>query len=53
MGKIISGLLFVLGVGCFVMFFLYDNGHKVIFDTNGGSHIETQLVKDNELAIKP
>ena len=53
--KIIVGTLLGMAALCFGLFFVFnvDNSHIVIFDTNGGTSIESQKVNDNELVTRP
>ena len=53
--KIISGIFMALSLVCFALFFVFsqDKTYVVKFDTNGGNNIDSQEVKENELAIKP
>lgn len=53
--KIIVGLLLVMAIGCFGMYFVFSMNKTYIvkFDTDGGNTIENQEVKENELVVKP
>lgn len=52
--KIIALIAFVTGLVCFSMYFVYGNGfHIVSFNSNGGSIINSQKVRDNELVFEP
>ena len=53
-GKIIAVFLLLLGIASIAMYFVYGSGtHTVKFDSNGGSNIDSQVVKDNEFASIP
>ena len=53
-GKIIAVFLLLLGVVSIAMYFVYGSGtHTIKFDSAGGNNVESQMVKDNELANMP
>lgn len=53
-GKIVSIVLAILGIICFGMYFVFNvKSYTVTFDSDGGSVVESQIVKDNELAVRP
>ncbi len=53
--KILVGLLLVMAIGCFGMYFVFSMNKTFVvkFDTDGGNTIESQEVKENELVVKP
>ena len=52
--KIIAFMIFILGLVCFSMYFVYGNEfHIVSFNSNGGSIINSQKIRDNELVFEP
>lgn len=55
--KLLALVLFLLGLGCFAMYYLSTNQesgeYKVVFDTQGGSIVAEQVVKKGEKATKP
>ena len=53
--KILVGLLLVMAIGCFGMYFVFsmNKTFTIKFDTDGGNTIESQEVKENELVVKP
>ena len=55
MRKILSMFLFLLAIISFVMFFITRNNQEytIIFDSNGGSIVESQKVKYHKKIIKP
>lgn len=49
-----SIIIFAMSLLCFALFFVYNKeGYTVTFNSNGGSSVESQIVRENELAIKP
>ena len=47
-------MIFILGLACFLMYFIYGKGvHTVTFNSNDGSSVPKEIVKDNELAHEP
>ena len=57
MGKKLLGVVcLLLGIGCFGVYFLYGDqfsNHKVIFDSNGGTAVAEQTIKNGDKAVKP
>ena len=54
--NILGIVLLVLAILCIGMYFVYGakfSDHKVTFDSDGGSLVTTQTVKDGEKATKP
>ena len=52
--KIIALLIFIVGLISIAMYFILCRSiHVVKFDSNGGSSVSKQFVKDNELVIEP
>ena len=53
--KILVGLLLVMAIGCFGMYFVFsmNKTFTIKFDTDGGNTIESQEVKEDELVVKP
>ena len=54
--KVVGTIFLLLGIGCIAMYFLMGNketGFKVTFDSNGGTIIPEQLLKEGEKATKP
>ena len=54
--KILGILLFVLGLGCIGMYFVYtgqNSDYKVLFDSNGGSTVAEQTIPKNGKVTKP
>jgi len=52
--NLLSIILFGMGLICFVLFFVFNpKGFTVSFNSNGGSSVQSEFVKENELATKP
>ena len=54
--NVLGIVLLVLAVLCIGMYFIYGSGnsdHKVIFDSDGGTEVISQTVKNGEKATKP